>query len=376
MSKPTLCSAIFNLSLAAACTFSASGTAETSTDGGDSAGGSTNDVDGGTTPTVLANTPGTGATGVPLDASVSATFSEAMDPATLTKSTFTLTSGPAAVPIQGTVVYGDSTAVFWPGAHLASNSSFTATITTGAQSASGVGLAAARIWSFTTGDADGIPVNLRTAGSYVILAKGGISGTNATVTGDLGVSPAAATYITGFSLIADATNVFSTSAQVTGRVYAADYVAPTPANLTAAASDMALAITEAAGRAPDVTELGAGNIGGMTLGPGVYQWTSGLVIPTNVTLAGGATAVWIFQIAQDLTMSADTNIVLTGGALPKNVFWQVTGGPVTIGTTAHFEGIVLTQTAVTVQTGATLEGRVLAQTAVIIDGSTVVEPAP
>src|SRR6185503_17267146 len=165
------------------------------------------------------------------------------------------------------------------------------------------------------------------------------------VTGNLGVSPAAATLITGFSLTSDATNAFSSSPQVTGKVYAADYAPPTPASLTAAVGDMQLAFTEAAGRSPSVTELGAGNIGGMTLAPGVYKWGTGLLIPTNVTLSGSATDVWIFQIAKSLTVSNGVKIVLSGAALPKNVFWQVSG-LVSVGTTAHLEGIVLTQTSV------------------------------
>ena len=116
-------------------------------------------------------------------------------------------------------------------------------------------------------------MNLRTAGDYVILAESGISTVPPSViTGNVGISPMTATSITGFSLIADATNVFSTSTQVTGKIYAADYALPTPSNLTAAIGDMGLAFTDAAGRAPDVTELGAGSIGGMTLAPGVYKW--------------------------------------------------------------------------------------------------------
>jgi len=208
----------------------------------------------------------------------------------------------------------------------------------------------------------------------VILAKSGISTVpTSAVTGNLGISPAAATFITGFSLTADSTNVFSTSPQVTGKVYAADYAPPTPSNLTTAVGDMELAFTDAAGRAPGVTELGAGNIGGRTLAPGVYKWGTGLLIPTDVTLTGSATDVWIFQIAQNLTMSSAAKILLAGGAMPKNVFWQV-AGLVDLGTTAHCEGVVLTQTSVTLRTGASINGRLLAQTAVTIDGSTVVEP--
>ncbi len=222
----------------------------------------------------------------------------------------------------------------------------------------------------------GSPVNLASAKTFVILAESGISTVpTAAVTGNLGLSPAAATFITGFSLSADATNVFSSSPQVTGKVYAADYTAPTPSTLTTAIGDMQTAFTDAAGRAPGVTELGAGNIGGMTLTPGVYKWGTGLLIPTDVTLSGTATDVWIFQIAQDLTMASATKIVLAGGALAKNVFWQVSG-LVDLGTTAHCEGVVMTMTSVTLRTGASINGRLFAQTAVNIDGSTVVEPAP
>jgi hypothetical protein len=224
------------------------------------------------------------------------------------------------------------------------------------------------------GHAAGLPVKLGTAGNFVILAKSGISTVPASViTGDIGVSPIAATAITGFSLIADSTNVFSTSSQVTGKVYAADYAPPTPSKMTTAVSDMELAFTDAAGRAASVTELGAGNIGGKTLAPGVYKWSTALLIPTDVTLAGSATDVWIFQIAQTLTMSSGKRVLLTGGALPKNVFWQVSGG-VILGTTAHIEGVVLTKTAATLATGASIKGRLLAQTAVTLDASTVVAP--
>ncbi len=227
-----------------------------------------------------------------------------------------------------------------------------------------------------TGDSAGRgAVSLGAAGGYAILAKSGVATVSpSTVTGDLGVSPAAATYITGFSLAADTSNVFSTSPQVTGKVYAADYAVPTPSNLTTAIGDMEAAYTDAAGRAPFKTELGEGNIGGMNLAPGVYKWGTGLLIPTDVTLTGQASDVWIFQIAQGLTMSSGAKVVLAGGALPRNIFWQV-AGLVDLGTTAHCEGVVLSQTAITLRTGASVNGRLLAQTAVNIDAATVVEPS-
>ncbi len=219
-------------------------------------------------------------------------------------------------------------------------------------------------------------VNLATSGNFAILAKSGISTVpTSAITGNLGVSPAAATFITGFSLTMDSSNVFATSPQVTGHVFASDYALPTPSNLTTAIGDMQLAFTDAAGRAPDVTELGAGNVGGMTLERGVYKWGTGLLIPTDVTLKGSATDVWIFQIAEDLTVSSAANVVLTGGAIAKNVFWQVSG-KVDLGTTAHFVGVVSSQTSIALETGASVDGRLFAQTAVTLDGSTVVQPAP
>lgn len=329
------------------------------------------------TPTVVAHTPVNGAIGVPVKWSASATFSEPMDPGSLTASTFTLTSGAAAVPVQGSVSYANGKAEFWPNAQLATNTLYTATMTTGAKSAAGIAVAAKTVWSYTTGNnvAAGVPVDLGAAGNFVILAKSAVSTVpTSAVTGDIGVSPAAATYITGFSLTAHASNMFATAAQVTGKLYAANYAVPTPANLTTAVGDMEGAFTDAAGRAPSVTELGAGNIGGKTLTAGVYKWGTGLLIPTNVTLTGSATDVWIFQIAKDLTVASGAQVILAGGALPKNVFWQVSG-LVDLGTTAHFEGVILGQTKIVLHTGASINGRLLAQTAVTIDGSTVVAPA-
>lgn len=219
------------------------------------------------------------------------------------------------------------------------------------------------------------PVNLGAASQFVVLAKSGLSTVPpAIITGNIGVSPVAASYITGFSLNADATGRFSTSPQIIGKVYAADYATPTPSELTTAVGAMELAFSNAKGRAPTVTELGAGNIGGMTLAPGVYSWSSGLLIPTNVTLNGSATSVWILQIAQDLTVNSAVGVFLTGGALPKNVFWQVSGR-VELGTTANFKGIVLSQTSINLGTGATVNGRLFAQTAVTLDASSVTEPA-
>jgi len=328
------------------------------------------------TPKIESVSPQDGASGVPRNTSVSAKFSEAMKSESLTTLSFVLISETSMTPIAGTVNYSKRYAIFWPSVPLSSLGAFTATITTNATSAEGVPLAASRSWMFTTADglAAELPVTLGAAGDFVILAKSGISSVPmSAITGDVGVSPAAASYVTGFTLTADATNVFSTSAQVTGHVYAADYASPTPYDLATAIGDMELAFAEAAARAPTVTELGAGNIGGMVLAPGVYRWGTGLSIPADVTLIGSSSDVFVFQVAGDLTVASATQILLSGGVSARNVFWQV-AGLVDLGSASHFEGVVLSKTAITLRTGASIHGRLLAQTAVTLDASTVVEP--
>jgi len=220
-------------------------------------------------------------------------------------------------------------------------------------------------------------VNLGTAGDFVILSKAGISTTGTTsITGDIGVSPIDSTAITGFGLIGVlTTDTFLTSALVTGKIYAANLVPPTPSKMTTAVSDMETAYTDAAGRTlPDYTELYAGDITGKTLTPGLYKWGTGVLISAGgVTLSGSSSDIFIFQIAQDLTVANGAIITLSGGAQAKNIFWQV-AGQTTLGTTSQFKGIILCQTAIAMQTGATLNGRALAQTAVTLDANAVTSP--
>jgi hypothetical protein len=218
------------------------------------------------------------------------------------------------------------------------------------------------------------PVSLGTAANYVILAKSGISNVpQSSITGDLGLSPAAASFITGFSLTMNSGGASSRSSQVIGSVFASNYASPTPSNLTTAVLDMQTAYTDAAGRAPDYTELGDGNLGGLTLPPATYRWGTGVLVPTNLTLSGGPNDVWIFQIAQNLTMSSGVRIILSGGAKAENIFWQVFG-VAQVGTTGHFEGILLSQTSIVLKTGASANGRLLAQTAVTLESNVVREP--
>lgn len=222
-----------------------------------------------------------------------------------------------------------------------------------------------------------LPVDLKTAGNFVILAKTEVTTTGTTaVTGDIGLSPAAASFITGFTLTLDLSGTFSTSSLVTGKIYAADYTSPTPTYVGTAVSDMQTAYTDAAGRTtPDFTDLGAGDITGKTLTPGLYKWGTGVTISAGgVTISGSATDVWIFQIAGDLTVANAAIVTLSGGAQASNIFWQV-AGQVTIGTTAQMKGIILCQTQIALNTGASLNGRALAQTAVTLDGNAVTKPA-
>jgi hypothetical protein len=216
-------------------------------------------------------------------------------------------------------------------------------------------------------------VALGTAGDYVVLAMSAITNApTSAITGNLGLSPAAASFITGFSMTRAGTKW--TSAQVTGDLFAADNDPPTPVNLGVAVGDMMTAYTDAAGRpTPDFLNDGTGAIGGLTLTPGLYKWTSGVTIASDVVLDGAANDTWIFQVTGNLSMAAAQKVTLIGGAMAKNVVWQVAGS-VDFGATSHAEGVVLGQKAITLETGASINGRLLAQTAVNLAGNVIVAP--
>jgi len=210
------------------------------------------------------------------------------------------------------------------------------------------------------------PVDLNSASSFAVLTKSGVTDVPASViTGDVGASP-----ITGA-----ADNL--TCVEVTGKSYSVDAAGPLPCRitnatlLTAAVKDMMTAYTNAAGRTlPTTTNLGAGEIGGLTIAPGLYKWGTGVSISTDVTLSGGPNDVWIFQIAQTLNQASATKVVLSGGAQAKNVFWQ-SFGDVTIQASAQFNGVILSQTAINLKTGASVHGQLLAQTQVTLEQNTV-----
>ena len=225
--------------------------------------------------------------------------------------------------------------------------------------------------SASTLSAQRAPVNLGTAGNFVILSKTGITDVPPSpITGNVGTSP-----ITGAAIGLSCT-------EVTGTIFAVDAAGPpcavaSPLTLTPAIGDLQTAYTDAAGRTiPDFTELFTGNISGKTLLPGLYKWsTSVSVDSTGVTLSGGPNAVWIFQIAGDVTLANTARVTLAGGARAVNIFWQV-GGPtgVTLGTTSSFAGNILSAKQVIMNTGATLIGRALALTQVTLQSTTVTSP--
>jgi len=212
-------------------------------------------------------------------------------------------------------------------------------------------------------------VSLRTAGNFEILSESGITDVyKSAITGDVGSSP-----ITGAAILVTCT-------EVVGTIYSVDAAGPLPCTvtnasmLTTAIGDMETAYNDAAGRInPDFSELGAGDIGGKTLTPGLYNWSSSLIIPTDVTISGGPNDVWIFQVAGTLIMSSAVRITLSGGAQAKNIYW-VAAGAVTFGTTSHFEGNILGKTGINLQTGASINGRMLAQTAVTLQMNTANMP--
>ena len=213
-------------------------------------------------------------------------------------------------------------------------------------------------------------VKLGRAGTFAILSKTGITDVYASaVTGNVGTSP-----ITGAALLLSC-------GEVTGTVFTVDAAGPNPCAVTAATfltasvGDMEIAYNDASGRiSPNFTELGAGEIGGLTLRPGLYSWSSALRISTDVTLSGGPKDVWIFQVAGTMDQANAARVTLAGGAQAKNIFWQVAGA-VTIGTTAHLEGVVLGKKLIAVNTGASVNGRLLAQTAVTLQMNAITQPA-
>jgi hypothetical protein len=319
-------------------------------------------------PTVTLTDPASNAVNVPLSQLVTATFSMPMDPLTINFTTFSLSNG--VLPVAGVVTYTGVTASFTPAVPLSVNTTYTATITTGARNLAGTALGANYVWSFNTGTtpAPGI-VALGTSARFAILSGVGVTnqaGQSEIHDLDVGIYPGLRSSVTGFPP-AIITN---------GAIYAADDIIPAgvPAMLLMAKTDLTNAYLAAEAAVSPAPQTVSGDQGGKTLAPGIYKSTSTLSVANgNLTLdaQGNANAVWIFQIASGFTTvgGAGGNIILTGGAQAKNIYWQ-TGSSATIGDYTSFQGNILALTSITMNSHATAVGRMLARNGSVVMTST------
>ncbi|KAJ7029630.1 hypothetical protein C8F04DRAFT_962570, partial [Mycena alexandri] len=221
------------------------------------------------------------------------------------------------------------------------------------------------------------PVLLGTAGNFAILARSGVDNVpTSAISGNVGVSPKTASSLTGFDLVQDPSGQFSTSTQVNGRLMGSTDAPPTPSLLSAAVLDMQNAFADAMNQHIFI-DFGSisfpGRIGGANLIPGIYKWTTGVTIASGITLTGGPTDTWIFQVSGSLSQAADVTINLSGGALPQNIFWAV-AGTVTLNNNTVFQGNILTKTNIDIGFNAVNNGCLYAQTAVFMKQATILCP--
>jgi hypothetical protein len=307
-----------------------------------------------TPPEVTGTVPLDDATGVGTNANITATFNEAMLPSTINDTNFTLRRG--LTPVAGAVTYPGGVATFNPDAGLASATTYTATITTGATDLAGNPLASDYEWSFKTGQA---PIDLGAAGNFAILAGSAVTNTGGSViSGDLGVSPGSAVPVFPPGVL-------------NGTIHAGDGVA--------AAAKLALndAYIDAVAHATEVITLSDQELGGRVLSPGLYKSGSSYAITlVDLTLDAGGNpdAVFIFQMPSSTLTVLDYRKVILVGVNPDNIYWQV-GSSATLGTYCEFKGNILASASISAQTGAWVVGRLLTQTgAVTLDTNVVTLP--
>lgn len=329
-----------------------------------------------TAPFVIATDPLSNSNGVALNKIITATFNMPMDATTITAITFSLKIG--TLPVSGVVTYSGTTAFFTPSVNLSSNTSYVATISTGAKNVAGVSLASNYVWNFSTT----VVPNLGTAAQFGAFGgNAGITnqGINTVINnGSIGTT-AASTLITGFH---DSNAIYTETPLNVGNVTGAIFTAP-PAPGTAASFAIAsqglldanaayLSISPAS--MPGGTDPGAGELGGLTLAPGIYKSASGTFNISNGNLVldaqGNPNAIWVFQTAAGLTVgtagpAGAKSVVLINGALAKNVFWYVgsaatingAGGGVMTGTIIANSGVTFSTAGNAVQT--VLNGRAI-----------------
>ena len=324
-----------------------------------------------TPPTVSSTVPANGASDVSINQTINATFSEDMDPLTISTANFMLT-GPGATAVTGTVTYvaAGKIATFTPMSNLAPGTTYTAMITTGAKDLAGNALAADYVWSFSTGtlsNQNQATINLGSASTFAIMATAAISGGGDQINGDVGLDPGSAQGIP--------------PSEINGTIHVNDQA------IKDAQTALLAAYNDAVSRSVNAQTL-EGNLGGLTKTPGLYVNGSSTGISGTGTggiltldAQGDANAVFIFKMASTLTIGTGTSIVLSGGAQAKNVYWQV-GSSATLGTTSIFKGNILAFVTITVNNGAAVEGRLFAGSggdasgAVTVQSSTITVPAP
>jgi len=336
-----------------------------------------------TSPTVSLTYPLASAANFALNRNITVEMSEALAPATVSETSFSLSNG--STLIAGSINLTGKSLTFDPDNNLAASTLYTATLTTALTDLAipANAMVSNYVWSFTTGTdiaAGPAVVNLRTAGAMVILAKAGITNVpTSSITGNIGASPITAASMDNITCNEISGTIYGADAAYTGNGDVSCFAgtAPDTTLVANAVLDMATAYTDAVGRTlPDFTELYAGDLSGQTLVPGLYKWSTDVLVSTDMTLDGASNDVWIFQVAGDVIMADASRIYLSGGAQAKNIFWQVGGGTgAVIGTTAHFEGIILAEKAITINSGASVSGRLFAQTAVTLDQNAVTQPA-
>ena len=322
-------------------------------------------------PTVIATSPANNATKVALNQKVTATFSEAMNARTITSSTFKVT-GPNNISVSGKVSYDvlSKTATFAPSGNLAPDTTYTAKITGGYGVKDLVGnrMASDKVWTFTTAaqvtQGTQATINLGAASTFAVMATSAISGTGVIhIDGDVGLTPGSSQGIP--------------PTQINGTIHVND------PQVIAAKAALLAAYNDAVSRSVNSISL-PGNLGGLTLTPGLYTNSSSVLISgsgpgNNVTLdaQGDPNAVFIFKMGSTLTTGPGAQVILAGGAKASNVFWQV-GSSATLNTTTIFKGNILAAVTITVNTGSVVEGRLLAGAtsggAVTINASTVKLP--
>ena len=352
----------------------------------------------GVNPTIIATDPLNNAINVNLLKTITANFSVAMDPTTINATSFTLKQGTTAV--LGTVTYSGITASFDPTASLQAGKVYTATITTAAKNTAGIPVATNYVWNFTTTVTPPVVVlppsiNLGTAAMFGAFGgNAGITnqGLNTVINnGSLGTT-AASTLVTGFH---DANAIYTETplnvGNVTGRIYTAPPAPGTATSFAVASQGLldanAAYLSISPASKPGGIDPGAGELGGLTLAPGVYKSASGTFKISNGNLTldaqGDPNATWIFQTAAGLTVgiagpTGAKSIIMKNGALAKNVFWYVgtaatingAGGGVMVGTIIASAGVTFSTAGNAAQT--VLNGRAISLVASVTMVNTTV----